>query len=307
MRASLVVMAAGLGSRYGGDKQIDGVGPRNEILMEYGVHDALCAGFDKIVFIIKPDMAPLMNRLCGDYLRNLRTKAGTPVEVIYAIQDYTSLPDWYAVPEGRTKPYGTVHALLCARDYVHEPCCVINADDYYGPAAYQTMYDALAQLPAEGHALMVGYYLKNTASLYGTVSRGVCTVKDGKLESVLETKKIQMYADGTFRDLVRDRPLDGENVVSMNFWGFAPSVFPVLQAYFEEFLRSESGSELTSECLLPVMVDDLLRAGAMEVSVLESAGRWFGMTYQADRAAVSEELKKLHADGVYPPDLQVQT
>ena len=304
MKATLVIMAAGLGSRYGGDKQVAGVGPNNEILMEYAIYDALRAGFSKVVFIIKPDMVELMDRLCGSYLRKKLTKDGSLVEVEYVFQDFSSLPAFYTVPSERTKPFGTVHALLCARDVVQEPCCVINADDYYGVDAYQTMCDALQTLPEEGNAVMVGYYLKNTASLHGTVSRGVCSVENGQLTAVDETKKIQLYPDGTLKDLVRDRWLEGDSVVSMNFWGFAPSVFPVLERYFETFLRERAGEDLTAECLLPVMVNDLLEEKSMEVAVLQSDGQWFGMTYQEDRERVAEELLQLHENGVYPKSLK---
>ena len=304
MKVSLVVLAAGLGSRYGGSKQVDGVGPHNEILMEYGIYDALRAGFSKVVFIIKPDMVELMDRLCGDYLRKMTAKDGTPVEVAYAFQDFSSIPAFYDIPAERTKPFGTVHALLCARELVQEPFAVINADDYYGVDAYQTMYDALQTLPAEGKAVMVGYHLKNTASLYGTVSRGVCVVEDGVLRSVDETKKIQMFPDGTLKDMVRDRILAPDSVVSMNFWGFMPAVFPRMEAYFEDFLRHQAGDDLKAECLLPVMVDELVRTGALEVSVLRSAEQWFGMTYQEDRPRVAAELEKLHERGEYPDSLR---
>ena len=160
------------------------------------------------------------------------------------------------------------------------------------------------RLPESGRATMVGYLLKNTASLHGAVSRGVCTVEDGKLVSVQETKNIQLYPDGSLRDLERDWALDPESVVSMNFWGFMPSIFPALQAYFEEFLRGENGKELKSECLLPVMVDDLMRRGELEVSVLRSDDCWFGMTYQQDRETVAAELRRLHAEGAYPESLR---
>ena len=304
MKVSLVIMAAGLGSRYGGSKQVDGIGPHHEILMEYSIHDAIRAGFNKVVFIIKPEMEEMMERLCGGYLRDRIAADGSPVEVAYAFQDFSSLPAFYTIPEGRTKPFGTVHALLCAADVVHEPCCVINADDYYGIGAYQTIYEELMRLPESGRATMVGYLLKNTASLHGAVSRGVCTVEDGKLVSVQETKNIQLYPDGSLRDLERDLELDPESVVSMNFWGFMPSIFPVLQAYFEEFLRGENGKELKSECLLPVMVDDLMRRGELEVSVLHSSDCWFGMTYQQDRETVAAELRRLHEEGAYPGSLR---
>ena len=304
MKVSLVIMAAGLGSRYGGSKQVDGIGPHHEILMEYSIHDALRAGFNKIVFIIKPEMEEMMERLCGGYLRNKTAKDGSPIEVAYAFQDFSSVPDFYTIPEGRTKPFGTVHALLCAADVVDGPCCVINADDYYGIDAYKTIYEELVRLPEQGKATMVGYLLKNTASLHGTVSRGVCTVKGGKLQSVREALKVQLYPDGSLRDLAEDRELSPDTIVSMNFWGFAPSIFPALKEYFEGFLRNEAGDNIKAECLLPVMVDNQMQAGKLEVSVLHSTDKWFGMTYQEDREPVAAELRRLHEEGAYPESLR---
>lgn len=305
MKVSLVIMAAGLGSRYGGSKQVDGIGPHNEILMEYSIYDAIRAGFNKIVFVIKPEMEAMMRRLCGDYLTKKTARDGGPVEVAYAFQDFTSVPDFYTIPPERTKPFGTVHALLCAADVVDGPCCVINADDYYGIDAYQTIYRELVRLPPEGKATMVGYLLKNTSSLHGTVSRGICTVKNGKLETVREALKVQLYPDGTLRDLAEDRSLEPDTVVSMNFWGFMPSIFPALKAYFEDFLRGEAGDSLKAECLLPVMVDQQMQDGKLEVSVLRSADKWFGMTYHEDREVVAAELRRLHDIGRYPQDLRV--
>ena len=304
MKVSLVIMAAGLGSRYGGSKQVDGVGPHGEILMEYAIHDALRAGFNKVVFIIKPEMQEMVEELCGNYLARRKTPEGEAVEVAYAYQDFSSLPEWYEMPAGRTKPYGTVHALLCAKEAVREPFCVINADDYYGIDAYRTIYEELCRLPQAGRGTMVGYLLKNTASLYGTVSRGLCTVEEGRLASVAEIKEIRLFADGSLKDMRRDVSLDPETPVSMNYWGFMPSIFPAMEAYFEEFLRSGEGKELKSECLLPVMVDELTRRGELEVSVLHSADKWFGMTYREDREAVAGELQKLHARGLYPETLR---
>ena len=304
MNVSLVIMAAGLGSRYGGSKQVDGIGPNGEILMEYSIYDALRAGFNKVVFIIKPEMEAMMRRLCGDALARRTAADGKPVRVAYVFQDFSSVPAFYRIPAGRTKPFGTVHALLCAADAVREPCCVINADDYYGVDAFRTIYRELTQLPPEGKATMVGYLLKNTASLHGTVSRGVCTVEGGKLRSIREALKIQLYPDGSLKDLAEDRELAPDTVVSMNFWGFAPSIFPALKDYFDDFLRHEAGDNIKAECLLPLMVGDRLEKGALEVSVLRSADKWFGMTYQEDRAVVAEELRKLHAQGVYPGSLR---
>ena len=304
MKTTLVIMAAGLGSRYGGTKQVDGIGPHGEILMEYSIYDALRAGFNKVVFIIKPEMEPLMEELCGGYLRRRTALDGSPVEVAYAYQDFSSVPAFYAIPAGRTKPFGTVHALLCAADAVREPFCVINADDYYGIDAYRTIYQELLRLPESGRGTMVGYRLKNTASLHGTVSRGICSAEGGKLRSIREALKVQLYPDGTLRDLAEDRALEPGTVVSMNFWGFTPSIFPALRAYFEDFLRTQAGDDLKAECLLPVMVGHELDAGRLEVTVLQSADRWFGMTYHEDRARVAEELKKLHDAGAYPETLR---
>lgn len=303
MKTTLVIMAAGMGSRYGGDKQVDGIGPHHEILMEYSIYDALRAGFGKVVFIIKPGMEQMMHRLCGDYLTRKTALDGTPVEVEYAFQDDSSVPSFYRIPAERTKPFGTVHALLCAADAVKEPFCVINADDYYGLDAYRKIYSALGHLPEKGRAAMVGYLLKNTVTANGSVSRGLCAVKGGCLRSVTETKKIQLEPDGTIRDLTHNCLLDPQTPVSMNYWGFMPEIFPVLRAYFNDFLHHLSAEDLTAECLLPVMVGDLLKRGEIEVSVLNSADRWFGMTYREDRQPVAESLRRLHEAGVYPEDL----
>ena len=304
MKISLVIMAAGLGSRYGGSKQVDGIGPHNEILMEYSIYDAIRAGFNKVVFIIKPEMEAMMHRLCGDYLAKRTALDGTPVEVAYAFQDFSSVPDFYRIPAERTKPFGTVHALLCAEPEVDGPFCVINADDYYGVDAYRTIYEELVKLPAEGKGTMVGYLLKNTASLHGTVSRGICKVKDGKLDTIQEALKVQLYPDGHLTDLDTDTDLAPDTVVSMNFWGFMPSIFPALRTYFENFLRGLPDDAVKAECLLPLMVGEELKAGRMTVSVLHSKDRWFGMTYREDRARVAEDLRQLHESGVYPPSLR---
>ena len=304
MKAALVIMAAGLGSRYGGSKQVDGIGPNGEILMEYSIYDALRAGFTKVVFIIKPDMEQLMRDLVGDRLERMETADGSPVEVRYAFQDFSSVPKFYHIPPERTKPFGTVHAVLCAADAVQEPFCVINADDYYGVDAYRTIYEELGRLKPEGEATMVGYLLKNTASLNGTVSRGVCQVSEGKLVSVREAPKIQLYADGSLKDLDQDQSLDPETVVSMNFWGFTPSIFPALRTYFENLLRTQARDKPKAAWLFPVMVRSELEAGRLTVSVLHSADRWFGMTYHEDRQTVAQELQKLHDAGVYPPSLR---
>ena len=304
MNAALVIMAAGLGSRYGGNKQVDGVGPNGEVLMEYSIHDAIRAGFTKVVFIVKPEILGLVRTLCGDSLRGKTTRGGKPLEVCYAFQDFESLPAFYTLPAGRTKPFGTTHAVLCARDYVNEPFCVINADDYYGVDAYRAMYEELQRLPRQGRATMVGYLLKNTATRYGTVSRGVCHARDGYLTDIHETLKIRLHDDGTIGDEDSGVLLEPDTVVSMNFRGFMPSVFDEMERYFEDFLRRDAGENAKAECLLPNMVGKLLKEGRLSVSVLQSKDRWFGMTYHEDRARVAAELLELHREGVYPRELR---
>ncbi len=304
MKAALVIMAAGLGSRYGGNKQVDGVGPNGEILMEYSIYDAIRAGFTKIVFVIKPGMEEMMRRICGDYVARRTAADGSVVEVCYAVQDFTGLPAFYHLPAQREKPFGTGHAVLCARPYVNEPFCVINADDYYGVDAYRKIYQALQRLPEQGNAAMVGYLLKNTVSERGTVSRGVCRVEDGRLLGIKETLKIRLEPDGTIADEA-EGVLPADAVVSMNFWGFAPSFFRELEMFFYDFLRYEAGDNIKTECMLPSLVGKLIGEGKLKVSVLQSADRWFGMTYHEDRQAVAEELKRLHACGVYPETLRL--
>ena len=301
MKVSLVIMAAGLGSRYGGSKQVDGIGPHNEILMEYSIYDALRAGFSKVVFIIKPEMEEMMRRLCGDYLARKTALDGTPVEVAYVFQDFTSVPDFYRIPPERTKPFGTVHALLCAADVVHEPFCVINADDYYGIDAYRTIYDELVKLPETGKATMVGDLLKNTASLHGTVSRGVCAVEDGKLRSVREALKIQLYPDGTLRDLAEDTDLSPETVVSMNFWGFTQSMMKEMEERFPAFLDNAlKENPMKGEYFLPGVVDQLIKEGKARVKVLRSQDRWYGVTYKEDKDSVVSALQSMKDKGEYP-------
>ena len=307
MKAALVLMAAGLGSRYGGNKQVDGVGPCGEILMEYSIHDAIRAGFTKVVLIIKDDIVELVDRLCGDYLKRAKTRDGQPLEVCYVMQNYSSIPSFYEIPQLRTKPFGTTHAVLCAREVINEPFCVVNADDYYGADAYRTMYEALQKMPQEGSAAMMGYLLKNTVSENGTVTRGVCKAENGYLTAIKETMKIRLFPDGSIADTSGEEPvlLDGDTVVSMNMWGFQPSIFREMEEYFGRFLRGLKEDDIKSECLLPTMVGDFVDEEKLQVEVLHSADRWFGMTYHEDRAAVAEELRKLHESGFYPPTLKL--
>lgn len=295
MKTALVIMAAGLASRYGGNKQIAGMGPSGEILMEYSICDALRAGFDKVVFIIRPDMLDTIRQRCGDRLAER-------VEVAYAFQDFSSLPAWYQVPADRVKPFGTVHAVLCAREFVREPFAVLNADDYYGVDSFRIMHDWLAANAAPGRAAMLGYRLKNTVSIHGDVTRGICNVVDGHLTTVDEVQKIHLYPDGRIADLSEGAPgraLDPQSVVSMNFWGFAPQAMDSFQAEFESFLKSLAPYDTRGEYVLPVMVDHFIRRGALSVEVLPTEDVWFGVTYQEDRPLVQQALKELHDRGVY--------
>ena len=306
MKAALVIMAAGLGSRYGGNKQVDGLGPNGEILMEYSIYDAIRAGFNKVVFIIKPDMKELMEDLCGRRIAQMKANDGSSVEVAYAFQDFSSVPSWYKIPAERVKPFGTAHAVLCARDVVKEPFAVINADDYYGADAFPTIYNELCKLPATGAATMVGYRVDKTVSANGTVTRGVCQTEDGKLTKIVETFKIKLYPNGDIRDIENgeDSPLiPPETPVSMNFWGFTPWIFEKLEQFFTDFLKNLAADNIKGEALLPTLVGELIDKNELTVSVLHSNARWFGVTYKEDKPAVQAELKKLHDAGVYPKTL----
>jgi len=299
MKTTLLIMAAGLGSRYGGNKQIDRIGPNGEILMEYSIHDALEAGFNKVVFVIKRSMDETFREMIGN-------KIAQKVEVHYAYQEYDSLPGGFVPPAERTKPYGTVHAVLAAKDVINEPFAVINADDYYGKDAFQAMASCLRRMEGKA-ASMVAYYLRNTVSENGHVTRGVCeTDAEGNLVKVTETYKIMPFADGTIRDLETDpegRVLDPDALVSMNFWGFTPWCFQVAEEDLEKFLKAENGDPLKKEYALPTLVDKLMNQQGLKVEVLSTKAVWFGVTYREDKDYVAGELKKLHDAGAYPEKL----
>ncbi len=299
MDKTLVIMAAGMGSRYGGNKQIDGMGPNNEVLMLYSIYDAINAGFTKVVFIIKRAFEQRFRESVGDIVKD-------KIKVEYAFQELSDIPAGI-VPAERTKPLGTVHAILSAKDLVHEPFAVLNADDYYGTTAFKTMADHLDKLRPEQNGCMVGYYLKNTVSEHGHVTRGVCGVNaEGCLESVTETYKIQPFPDGTIRDTEKDPNgviLDPECLVSMNFFGFTPWLFEKGQERFDKFLKGLAPDEMKAEYVLPVLVDQLMKEDGMEIDVLSTDAVWFGVTYQEDKPHVQAELKKMHEDGTYPAKL----
>jgi len=300
MDKTLLVLAAGMGSRYGGSKQVDGMGPHGELLLEYSIYDAIRAGFTKVVFIIKRDFESIIRRMMGDQLSR-------KVKIEYVYQEFADLPAGYRVPPERTKPFGTVHAMLCARNVIHEPFAVINADDYYGRAPYGIIGSRIETLKPEREACMVGYYLKNTVSENGHVTRGVCeTTENGKLKSVTETYKIKPFPDGTIRDTNADPNgvvLNPESLVSMNLFGFTPWIFQAAQERFEAFLAALSPDELKAEYVLPVLVDELMHGDGLTVDVLATDAAWFGVTYKEDKPYVQQQLLRMHSEGVYPQKL----
>lgn len=297
----LVVMAAGLGSRYGGVKQIERLGPGGEILMEYAIYDAVAAGFNRIVLILKPDIYEDVKELFGN-----RIERSTGIKIDYAMQENCRFTEINPELGLRDKPLGTVHAVLCAREFIDAPFAVMNADDYYGPEAFEAIIDELDRLGGASESTMVAYRLKNTVSEFGTVTRGVCEVKDGYLDRVTETYKIRLMPDGSIRDTSdggEGTVLSPDTFVSMNLWGYNHKVIPIMERYFYDFIAKLAPDDKKAECLLPVMMDELTGAGTLKVSVLSSRGHWFGLTYREDKPGAVEALSRLHADGTYPPTL----
>jgi UTP-glucose-1-phosphate uridylyltransferase len=288
MQPTLLVMAAGMGSRYGGLKQIDAVGPHGEAIIDYSIHDALRAGFGRLVFVIRRDIeAPFREAIGGKFEKR--------IAVDYVFQELDKLPAGFSVPPGRTKPWGTTHAILMAEEVVRAPFAAINADDFYGRESFQVMADFL-RAGGPDYA-MVGYTLRNTLSEHGSVSRGVCE-RDAAdyLRAVVEFTKIEKQGQGA---QVEDRVLSGDELVSMNFWGFTPAVFPQLREHFNAFLRP-SGQDLKSECYIPTTVNELVASGTARVKVLRTLASWFGITYKEDKPLVVASIRKLIADGDYP-------
>ena len=301
MNSALVIMAAGLGSRYGGVKQIEGIGPGGEILMEYAIFDALRAGFDKIIIIVKQGMQEDCQELFGN-----RIEQRTGLKIHYAVQDTSGLWDGASIPSARTKPLGTVHALLSAKDCIDRPFAVINADDYYGPAAFQVLEPMLHTLSGAAESAMVAYLLKNTVSPFGSVTRGVCAAENGFLRKITETYKITLMPDGCIRDCSSGAPgpvLEPDTLVSMNMWGYHPDILPVMEQRLGAFLRALSPDDNKSECLLPVIMDSFLKEGVCRTAVLQTSDHWFGLTYQEDKPGVRSALLALRDEGVYPATL----
>lgn len=294
----LLVLAAGMGSRYGGLKQMDAMGENGEVIIDYSIYDAIKAGFERAVVIIKHEIEKDFKELVGNRLAE-------HIELSYAYQELDKLPEGFALPEGRVKPWGTSHAVMCAKDLLDAPFAVINADDFYGRDAFKTIYNSLMELK-ENQFSMVGYTLGNTLTEHGTVARGVCDVdRDGMLTKITERTKIERYEgsarfteDGgeSFAELPLDTP------VSMNFWGFEPGILPELEKGFVNFLKT-TPDIAKAEYILPMSVDELISSGKASVKVLHSSDRWFGVTYHEDKAKVVAEIKALHQSGVYPAPL----
>jgi len=301
METSLVIMAAGLGSRYGGVKQIDRVGPDGEILMEYAIYDALRAGFGKIIVIIKSNMLDDCMALFG-----ARVRAVLGDRLQFAFQDLPEVWDGIPVPAGRNRPLGTVHALLCAGHLIDCPFATVNADDYYGPGAFAIMKAKLETLRSGADSAMVAYRLDRTVSAFGAVTRGVCQVKNGFLDRITETYRITSMADGTIRSTPGEadsRILAPDTPVSMNLWGLHPALLPEMEKKFRDYLRALAPGDDRSESLLPVVMDGFLSEGLTKTEVLQTAERWFGLTYREDKASVTEELGRKHREGAYPAAL----
>ena len=301
-KTTLAFMAAGFGSRFGGGvKQIEPVGPNGEVLMEYAVHDALQAGFDRVVFIIRRDIEQMFREGVG---RRVEQKC----DVEYVYQDLADVPQGIVLPEGRRKPWGTGHAVLACRKVIREPFCVLNADDYYGAEAFRQIHDYIgADARDEGKldCCMAGYVLGNTLSESGAVTRGICKVDAaGKLQEIRETRGI-LLRDGRPCVEAEDgvRWLDGGEAVSMNIWGLPASFIGYLEEQFPRFLERLSGDDVTSEFLLPSIVGRLIRSGEGSVQVLPTHDRWFGMTYALDKANTQQRIRELIDQGAYPERL----
>ena len=301
-KTALVIMAAGIGSRFGkGIKQLAPVGPNGEIIMDYSIHDALEAGFNKVVFIIRKDIEEEFRTVIGNRIEKI-------TEVEYAFQALEDLPEGFEKPEARTKPWGTGQAVLAARKVLSEPFMVINADDYYGKEAYVKVHDYLVQeQEADGvmHICMAGFRLGNTLSDNGSVTRGICHIEDGALTGVTETHDIYKTESGaeTRSEEGQAEELDVNSLVSMNMWGLTPEFMDILENGFVEFLNEIKPGDIKKEYLLPEMVDRLIKAGKAKVDVLETKDTWFGVTYQEDKASVTAAFEKLVKDGVYPENL----
>lgn len=302
-KTALVILAAGIGSRFGGGiKQLAPVGPHNEIIMEYSIHDALKAGFNKIIFIIRRDLEKDFKQIIGD-------RISAVADVGYAYQSLSDLPEGFTVPEGRKKPWGTGQAILCCRELLDMPFAVINADDFYGRGGFQRVHDFLISTDGGSdklHFCMAGFILGNTLSDNGGVTRGICQVnQEGLLTSVAETREVTKTASGARKPDGNGGfvPVDVNSHVSMNMWGFTPGLLDFLERDFVSFLSARKPDDLTCEYLLPTVVDRMLQQNLADVKVLETRDRWFGITYAEDREYVVNSIQNLVKEGIYPEKL----
>ncbi len=298
MNPTLLVLAAGMGSRYGGLKQLDRFGPSGETIMDYSVHDALGAGFGKVVFVIRREFESAFRAAVGDRYQSR-------VAVEYVFQQLDDLPPGFTVPPGRTKPWGTAHAIWCARRAIAGPFVSVNADDYYGKTSFKAVAAHLQRPPSGGAAdyCMVGYPVLQTLSAYAAVTRAICRIDAGGfLETLLECAKVQRAGDRAryVDEAGKMHLLAGNEVVSMNFWGFTPSVFDHLERHLTRFLELQGSAPGTSECLIPVVVDQLLKEKAATVRVLPTSDLWFGVTHPEDKPTVTKTIREMVTRGEYP-------
>lgn len=300
MSKIMIVMAAGLGSRYGGDKQIAGVGPSNEILLEYSVYDSVKAGFDKIILIIKSGLEDILDPILE------RMKVAFPdIEFCYAYQDATKPFEGVSISPKRTKPLGTVHAVLSAIELIDSDFGVINADDFYGRGAYESLIRAMDKFDENVNAALITYSLDKTLSKNGAVTRGICKTEGGMLRGIHEAYKVKEADDGVIYETTDEgfSPLAPETAVSMNMWGFSIKTLPTMVEYLKNFLSNLGEEDNRSECILPIMAGDLLSSGDLCICALPTDETWFGITYREDLYESADELKKRHQCGQYPNKL----
>lgn len=297
MKPTLLILAAGMGSRYGGLKQMDELGPGGESIIDYSVYDAIQSGFEKVVFVIRKSFADA-------FKERFEPKLAGKIKTEYVFQELDDLPEGFSLPEGREKPWGTGHAILMAKDVINEPFAIVNADDFYGRGAYQQVFDFVAESTNEHEYAMVGYALNNTLSEHGTVSRGVCeTDADNNLVNIVERTKIGYEGEKVFFYEGDDKTeLTGTEPVSMNFWAFKPNYFNYLEQSFLEFLK-EKGTEMKSEFYFNAVVDNLIKKEIASTKVIKTDAKWFGVTYKEDKPLVQEKLNNLIKDGIYPEKL----